>query len=72
MRRSIPLTHEGQLLAVAVENAEDWYLVAIDLRLADLDRMNFPSAERAASAVRAQLWRAPPPTPPANHLEAVQ
>lgn len=57
MRRSIPLTHDGRLRAVAVENADHWFVVVIDPALEDLDRMSFPSAERAESAMRAALRR---------------
>lgn len=64
MRRSIPLTHDGQLRAVAVENADHWYVVVIDPMLEDLDRMHFPTAERAESAMRARLRLNRPATPP--------
>ena len=73
MLRSIPVTDaSGAFVAIAAQafdagGGQGWYLVALDARLEELDRANFPDAEAAAHAARRLLARQPaaaPWTPP--------
>lgn len=64
MIRSRPLEVAGQFVAVAVQSAPDWHVVAIDPRLGDLHGARFASPEEAARVVRITLAReTSPPCP---------
>jgi len=65
MRLSIPVTHQGSLVAVAAQGEDSgWFLIAIDSRLEALDRASFGSARDIEAAARAHLRRNPPGPPP--------
>ena len=57
MRRSTPITDAGRLIAVAAETDRDWFLIAIDPRLDELDRAHFPSVAEAERVARGYLRR---------------
>ncbi len=58
MRLSVPVTEQGSLIAVAAETQETgWFLIAIDTRLGELDRLSFRSAEEIERVARAHLRR---------------
>ncbi|MBY0338459.1 MAG: hypothetical protein K2X11_17730 [Acetobacteraceae bacterium] len=58
MRQSIPLVDSGTLVGVATKGDCGWYLIALDARLEELDRVNFRDAAAAERAVRAVLDQA--------------
>ncbi|WP_431282824.1 hypothetical protein ACQW02_26035 [Humitalea sp. 24SJ18S-53] len=62
MRHSIPVLDGGALIAVAAQGDAGWFLIAIDARLEELDRANFPSAPDVERAARAYLRRNHPIT----------
>lgn len=66
MRQSIPLMDAGSLIAVAAQGDAGWFLIAMDTRLDDLDRANFPDAAAAERAARTMLRREHPQ--PRNHV----
>ncbi|WP_424813406.1 hypothetical protein [Roseococcus sp. YIM B11640] len=68
MRLSHPIIDDGELIAVAALGDVNWFLLAIDARLEEIDRESFNSAEEAERAARGYLrrhhpvsspWRAP-------------
>ncbi|WP_424813197.1 hypothetical protein [Roseococcus sp. YIM B11640] len=64
MRLSHPITDGGSLIAVAALGEMSWFLLAIDARLEELDRANFPSVEAAEHAARGYLRRNHPVSKP--------
>ncbi|WP_421993791.1 hypothetical protein [Roseococcus sp.] len=64
MRLSHPITVDGQLIAVAALGDSGWFLVAVDRRLEELDRANFPSVQDVERAARGYLRRNHPTTAP--------
>lgn len=62
MRLSNPIIEDGALIAVAAQGDAGWYLIAIDLRLEELDRAGFASAAAVEQAARGYLRRNHPPT----------
>ncbi|MDB5414899.1 MAG: hypothetical protein JWR10_3234 [Rubritepida sp.] len=71
MRLSHPITDNGVLIAVAALGDSGWFLLAIDTRLEELDRVNFSSVEDVGRAARSYLRRnhpiASPWQPGADH-----
>jgi hypothetical protein len=63
MRRSVPLTDSGSLVAVAAEGEAGWFLIAVDARLEELDRASFASPAAAERAAVAWLRRRHPEAP---------
>lgn len=60
MRLSHPIIDGGSLIAVAALGEMIGFLLAIDARLEELDRVNFTSAEDAERAARGHLQRKHP------------
>nr|WP_314073184.1 hypothetical protein [uncultured Roseococcus sp.] len=65
MRLSHPITDNGVLVAAAALGDSGWFLLAIDTRLEELDRVNFPSVEAVKRAARNYLRRNHPISTPA-------
>ncbi len=63
MRRSVPLMNAGSLIAIAAQGDAGWYLIALDARLEDLDRANFPDPEAAERAALTLLRQRHAPAP---------
>ncbi len=64
MRLSHPITENGALIAVAALGDSGWFLLAIDTRLEELDRVNFQSVQDVERAARGYLRRNHPITTP--------
>jgi len=64
MRLSVPVIDHGALVAVAAQDEEaGWFLIAIDSRLGELDRLCFGSAREIEAVARAYLRRSQPGPP---------
>lgn len=61
MRLSNPIIEDGALIAVAAQGDAGWFLIAIDMRLEELDRANFESSSEVERAARGYLRRNHPP-----------
>lgn len=64
MRLSHPIIDGGTLIAVAALGDMSWFLLAIDARLEELDRVDFGSPEDAERAARGYLRRNHPISSP--------
>lgn len=64
MRLSHPIIDGGTLIAIAALGDMSWFLLAIDARLEELDRVNFGSADDAERAARGYLRRNHPISSP--------
>jgi hypothetical protein len=62
MRLSNPIIEDGALIAVAAQGDAGWFLIAIDMRLEELDRADFPSSAAVEQAARGYLRRNHPHT----------
>jgi hypothetical protein len=62
MRLSNPIIEDGALIAVAAQGDAGWFLIAIDMRLEELDRANFQSSSEVEQAARGYLRRNHPVT----------
>lgn len=71
MRPSLPISAAGSVVAFVQRGDLAWFLIALDSRLSDLDRQDFPSPEAAERVARLHLAVnhpvAPPLAPPARH-----
>lgn len=57
MRLSNPIIEDGALIAVAAQGDAGWFLIAIDMRLEELDRASFESSAAVERAARGYLNR---------------
>lgn len=76
MRPSLPISSAaGSVVALVQRGDLGWFLIALDSRISDLDRQDFPSPEAAERVARLHLAvnhpLAPPLAPPARHAGVV-
>lgn len=57
MRLSVPLVEEGAFIGVAAQGDAGWFFIAVDARLEELDRQNFPSVTEVERVARGYLRR---------------
>jgi hypothetical protein len=71
MRPSLPISAAGSVVALVQRGDQGWFLIAIDGRLSDLDRQDFPTPEAAERIARLHLAVnhpiVPPLAPPLPH-----